>query len=171
MLQYADQLKIYHGRQVLGEYDLPPHGTKNETFYPRGHHKPSQQPKWRKKPSSYEEKKLRVIDNHVDAYLSFVKTQKGLQTHRLIRALYGLSQKLALALFTQTIQRAHKYRITDINTIERIAVLQMKDTSQLLPAVSVDENLAQRDSYLQGWITDEVDLSTYEKMIEDDHDG
>jgi hypothetical protein len=41
VLQYADQLKIYYGRQLLGEYDLPPQGTKNETFYPRGHCKPS----------------------------------------------------------------------------------------------------------------------------------
>lgn len=171
VLQYVDQLKIYHGRQLLGEYDLPPHGTKNETFYPRGHHKPSRQPKWRKKPSAYEEKKLRATDNQVDAYLSFVKTQKGLQIHRLIRALYGLSQKLAPEPFIQTIQRAHKYRITDINTIERIAVLQLKDTHQVLPAVSVDENLARRDSYLQGCVTDDVDLSLYEKMIDDDHDG
>jgi len=171
VLQYTDQLKIYHGRQLLGEYDLPPHGTKNETFYPRGHHKPAQQPKWRKKPSGYEEKKLRATDNHVDAYLSFVKKQKGIQIHRWIRALYGLSQKLAAELFILTIQRAHKYRITDMNTIERIAVLQMKDTNQLLPAVSVDENLTQRDSYLQGCVTDDADLSVYEKMIEDDRDG
>lgn len=58
-----------------------------------------------------------------------------------------------------------------MNTIERIAVLQMKDTNQVLPAVIADENLAQRDSYLQGCVTDDVDLSLYEKMIEDDHDG
>jgi transposase len=171
LLQYADQLKIYHGRQLLGEYDLPPQGTKNETFYPRGHRKPAQQPKWRKKSSSYEEKKLRATDNQVDAYLSFVKTQKGIQIHRLIRALYGLSQKLARPLFIQTIKRAYQYRITDMNTIERIAVLQMKDTSQGLPAVSVDENLANRESYLEGYVTDDVDLSLYEKIIDDDHDG
>jgi hypothetical protein len=128
-------------------------------------------PNGAKNPAITKKKSLAPPDNEVDAYLSFVKTQKGIQIHRLIRALYGLSQKLALPLFIQTIKRAHKYRITDMNTIERMAVLQMKDTNQLLPAVSVDENLAQRDSYLQGCVTDDVDLSVYEKMIEDDHDG
>jgi transposase len=169
VLQYSDLLKIYHGRQLLGEYDLPPQGTKNKTFYPKGHRKPAQQPKWRKKPSAFEEKKLRATDKAVDAYVSFVKAQKGIQIHRLIRALYGLSQKLAIQLFIQTIKRAHKYRITDINTIERIAILLMKDTQSPLPSVTVDENLTNRDSYQQGCLTDEVDLSVYEKIFEDDN--
>jgi len=169
VLQYSDLLKIYHGRRLLGEYDLPPHGTKNQTLYPKGHRKPAQQPKWRKKPSVDEEKKLRAADKAVDAYMSFVKTQKGIQIHRLIRALHGLSQKLASQLFIQTIKRAHRYRITDINTIERIAILLMKDTQALLPSVTVDENLSNRDSYRQGRLTDEVDLSVYEKLITDEN--
>jgi hypothetical protein len=154
VLQYSDQLKIYHERQLLGEYELPPEGIKNEVFYPKGHRKPVQQPKWRKKPAVDEEKKLRATGKQVDAYVAFVKKQKGIQVHRFIRALYGLSQKLASELFIQTINRAHKYRISDIKTIERIAILMMKDTKQVLPSVVVDENLQNRDSYRQGCLTD-----------------
>jgi len=97
-----------------------------------------------------------------------VINQKGIQKHRFIRSLYGLYQKIALPLFIKTIKRALKYHITDIQTIERIAVLQLKEGNYELPFVETDGEFQKRESYLEGCSTDEADLSIYDKMMEDE---
>jgi len=113
-------------------------------------------------------KKLKSLSEEVEAYLSFVLKQKGLQKHRFIRSLYGLYQKVALPLFIKTINRALKYHITDIQTIERIAILQLKEGNYGLPFVETDGEFQNRESYLEGCSTDEADLSIYDKMMEDE---
>jgi hypothetical protein len=168
VLEHCDCLKIYHKRKLLVEYALPPDGVKNETFSPEGQPKPQYQPKHRKKPTQREEKKLKSLAEEVEAYLSFVINQKGIQKHRFIRSLYGLYQKIALPLFIKTIKRALKYHITDIQTIERIAVLQLKEGNYELPFVETDGEFQKRESYLEGCSTDEADLSIYDKMMEDE---
>ena len=169
VLQYSDCLKMYHKRKWLVEYKLPSDGVKNQKFTPEGQPKPPHQPKYRKKPTTQEEKTLRTVTGEVDAYLNFALKQKGNQKHRFIRQLYCLYQKMALPLFIKTIKRALRYRITDINTIERIAILQMKDGNYEVPYVEIDQEFQNRESYLEGRFTDEVDLSIYEKMLEDDN--
>jgi len=57
VLEYSNYLKIYHKRKLLGEYDLPPNGVKNQRFSPKGQPAPQHQPKYRKKPTAEEEKK------------------------------------------------------------------------------------------------------------------
>ena len=170
VLEYSICLKIYHKRKLLVEYDLPPYGVKNELFSPEGQPKPQYQPKYRKKPTAGEEKKLRSSAQEVEDYLSFVLKQNGIQKHRFIRRLYGLYQKIALPLFIKTIKRALKYRITDIQTLERIAILQLKEGNYEVPFVETNEELHNRESYLEGCFTDEVDLSQYGNMMED-NDG
>ena len=56
------------------------------------------------------------------------------------------------------------YRIEDINTIERIAVLQLREGngSQALPSATVDEHLADREAYREGWLTEAPDLSIHQ---------
>ena len=168
LLEYSDCVKIYHKRKLLIEYELPPDGVKNEIFDPPGQPKGQYQPKHRKKPTQAEEKKLNDASQEVRAYLSFVLAQKGIGKHRFIRRLYGLYQKIALPLFIKTVKRALKYRITDIQTLERIAILQLQEGNYELPLVEIDRELESRESYLEGRFTDEVDLSTYEKMMEDE---
>ena len=168
ILEYSDCLKIYHKRKLLIEYELPPDGVKNKIFDPPGQLKPQYQPKYRKKPTEAEEKKLKEVAEEVKAYLSFVLKQKGIGKHRFIRRLYGLYQKIALPLFVKTVKRALKYRITDIETLERIAILQLEEGNYELPLAEIDRELESRESYLEGRFTDEVDLSTYEKMMEDE---
>jgi len=153
---------------LLIEYELPPDGVKNKIFDPPGQLKPQYQPKYRKKPTEAEEKKLKEVAEEVKAYLSFVLKQKGIGKHRFIRRLYGLYQKIALPLFVKTVKRALKYRITDIETLERIAILQLEEGNYELPLAEIDRELESRESYLEGRFTDEVDLSTYEKMMEDE---
>jgi len=168
VLEYGNCLKIYHKRKLLVKYDLPPDGVKNERFSPEGQPKPQYQPKYRKNSTAGEEKKLKSSAEETDEYLSFVFKQKGIQKHRFIRQLYGLYQKITLPLFIKTIKRALKYRITDIQTLERIAILQLKEGNYKIPFVETNEEFRNRESYLEGCFTDEVDLSGYDKIMEDD---
>jgi len=168
VLQYSDHLRIYHRRKLLGEYQIPPEGVKNEKIYPKGQSKPKHQPKYRKKPTAHEEQTLRATSEEVNAYLNFAIKKGGRQKHRFIRELYGLHKKLAPSLFIRTVKRALKYRITDTKTIERIAMLLMKEGNYDVPFVEIDQKFRDRESYLDGRFAGDVDLSVYDKMMEDD---
>ena len=75
------------------------------------------------------------------------------------------------ALFIASIERAHKYRITDIATIERIAALNIMQGTPSLPFAKVDADFRGRDTYQEGRLTDAPDLSIYDQDIpEEDHD-
>jgi transposase len=176
ILQYSDFIRLYHNLKLLIQYSLPPEGVKNQKFHPPGQ-SPKYQPWNRKKPTAFEEKKLRNLSPEVVAYLDFAlsgkQTKYVKQKHRFIRQLYGLYKKLSLPLFVKTISRALKYRITNMETIERIAVLQIKDGNYRLPqftftSLTIDENLKNRESYLEGYSSDEVDLALYDRLLEDD---
>jgi hypothetical protein len=79
-----------------------------------------------------------------------------------------LHKKLAPSLFARTIKRALKYRITDTETIERIAILLMKEGSYDVPFVEIDKEFRDRVSYLDGRFAGDVDLSVYDKMMEEE---
>ncbi len=170
VLQYSYHLKIYHSRKLLGEYEMPPEGIKNEKIYPQGQAKPKHQPKYRKKPTAHEERTLRATSQEVNAYLDFAVKKGGRQKHRFIRELYGLHNKLAPCLFVRTIKRASKYRITDTKTIERIAILLMKEGNYEVPSAQIDQEYTDREAYLEGRFSGDVDLSVYDKMTEEEDD-
>jgi len=164
ILQYSDSLKIYHKRKLLGEYDLPSYGVKNTKISPKGQSKPKNQPNNRKRPTAMEEKKLRAVSPEVDTYLNdFALKLNGKKRHGFIRKLYGLYQKLTPSLFVKSIKRALKYRIADISTIERIAVLQLQSGIYDVRAVEIDMEYQSRKAYLEGRFTDEVDLTVYDQ--------
>jgi len=167
VLQFCDHVEIYHKRKKLAEYELPPDGVKNEKFSPKGEPKSRYQPKNRKKPTAGEEKTLRSAAPEVDAYLDFVLTIKGKSRHRFVRQLYSLHKKTALPLFVKAIKRALKYRINDVDTIENIIRLLMRDSIYELPLPEVNHDFTNRPEYLEGRFTDEVDLSVYGKDDED----
>ena len=75
---------------------------------------------------------------------------------------------MALEVFIKTVNRALKYRITDIKTVERIATLQLRAANFQLPLPQIDRQLEKRDAYIEGYFADEVDLSVYDKTEEDD---
>jgi hypothetical protein len=169
VLQYDDHLKIYHQRKLLGHYELAKYGVKNEQISPKGQPKPQHKPKYRKKPTAEEEKILRTAADQINAYLSFALQDKGGKSkHRFIRQLYALYKKLALPLLIKTIQRAQKYRITDINTLENIAVLLIKEGNYDMPSAPIDSEFKNRQAYHEGRFAGRVDLSEYDQMIEDD---
>jgi hypothetical protein len=74
-------------------------------------------------------------------------------------------------LFLKTIERAHKYGITDFETIERIALLHLSHGLDLLPSAEVDESFRQRPAYQDGALTEAPDLSVYEDQEEEDNDS
>ena len=48
------------------------------------------------------------------------------QRHEFIRRLLALSRKMSVELFTQSLERARKYRITDLQTLQHIAWLYLQ---------------------------------------------
>ncbi|MBT8369687.1 MAG: helix-turn-helix domain-containing protein [Deltaproteobacteria bacterium] len=170
VLEYSDRLKIYCKRVLLAEYELPEQGVKNKKFSPPGKPQPKHQPAYRKKPTAEEEKRLSAVDPVVEAYLNQTLKAMGAKKHRFVRRLYGLYQKLAQPLFIKTIQRAFQYRITQIETLERIAFLLLQEGQYQLPSASVDQDLQHRASYQEGRFSSEVDFSVYEKLMGDDNE-
>lgn len=162
ILEYAASLKIYRYRELLAQYPLPADGVKNEKFSPPGQPKPPHGPNNRKQPAREEEARLRAMAPSVAAYLDWVLARKGLGRHRFLRALLALSRRMTSELFIRTIARAARYRIEDIETIERISVLHLHEGTGTLPFASVDEHLAQRSAYQEGSLTDVPDLSVYQ---------
>ncbi|RLB58490.1 MAG: helix-turn-helix domain-containing protein [Deltaproteobacteria bacterium] len=171
LLQYSDRIKIYHKRKLLCEYELPPDGVKNAKIRPEGQPVSRYQPNNRKRPTAGEEKKLRAVSPEISAYLDFAikEKQSGKKRHGFIRRLYGLYQRLDQSLFIKSINRALKYRVIDIATIERIAVLYLRTGSYEVSDAGFDAEYKKREAYLKGRFTDEADLSKY-KMSEDDDD-
>jgi len=72
------------------------------------------------------------------------------------------------ALFVQTLERALRYRITDIGTLRRIACLSaQQDQMDLHFTVEVDDSFSEREAYEEGRLSETPDLSVYDQMFED----
>lgn len=124
VFEYADRLKIYQGGQCVAEYALPADGVHNQVFSPAGMPRPARQPNNRKRAAQEEEKRLRAMSTTVDGYLNFA-LHAGVQPQRFLRELFALSCRVTAAVFMQTIERAQHYRITDVETLRRIARLSI----------------------------------------------
>jgi len=171
LLQYSETLKIYRKRECLVEYHLPKDGVKNQVFTPDGSPRPLYKPRHRSHPTEQEERKLRALDVCVDTYLNFaLKEKSGEQKHKFIRQLFILQQRITSSLFLKTIKRAQRYRITDLRSLERIALLQMTEGDMETLSIDIDGQFQDREAYREGRLSDEVDLSIYEKMLEDSTD-
>lgn len=170
VLEYADRLKIYQNREFLIEYPLAPAGAKNQLVSPKGQPPPRYRPKNRRRPTDEEEKRLRAIAAPVGDYLDFALKTKGLARHSFLRKLFALSRKMPSELFLKTIQRAHKYQITDFETIERIALLHITEGLDILSSADIDPSFRDRPAFQDGALTDAPDLSAYEPGPNDDHD-
>jgi hypothetical protein len=142
-------------------------GVTNALISPEGMPKPPRQPKNRKRPTQEEERRLRAISEVVDRYLKFA-LHAGVQRHRFLRELFALSCRMTQSVFIQTIERALRYQITDIDTLQRIARLCLSQDDRPLPGADVDESFRQREAYQQGRLTDAPDFSLYDRMLDDD---
>jgi transposase len=165
VFQYSDRLKIYQHSHCVAEYALPADGVRNHVFSPEGM-PPARQPKNRKQPTQEEEKRLRAMSATVDGYLNFA-LHAGVQPQRFVRELFGLSCRMTPAVFVATLARALHYRITDLETLRRIARLSISQQEFPLSGVEVDESFRQREAYQQGQLTDAPDFGLYDQMLDD----
>jgi transposase len=171
ILQYSDRLKIYLARECLAEYPLPADEVSNQRFSPPELAAPPYQPKNRRYRSAEEEKRLRGLDPEVSRYLDFVLQSKEVhQRHLFLRQLLALSQTMTLELFVKSVQRAHRYRINSLSTIERIALLHLGAGTAELPFAELDEGFRQRSAYQEGSLTDPPDLSIYQEEPDQNHE-
>ena len=171
IIEYADRVKIYRARELLVEYLLPPYGTRNACLRPEGQPKPRHEPHSRRNPTLEEEKRLRALDPVVGAYLDTGWLPKGTGRHRFLRELFRLYGRMTPALFVRTMERALKYRIVDLETIWRIALMHVQDGLDTLPAVDLDESFTEREAYQEGALSDEPDFSRYDDPSEEEDDG
>ena len=169
VLRYADHLKIYQHRKCVAEYPLPADGIKNARFSPEGQPPPRYLPKHRHHGSQHEEQRLRSMGSEVAAYVEFALQTPGIQRHRFLRELFALSRKVTPTVFVETLTRARRYGVVQMETLHRIAWLCMSQGQQLLPFVDEDEDFRQRPAYQEGFLTDEPDLSVYDETLREDH--
>jgi hypothetical protein len=161
--QYADHLKIYQHRTCVAQYPLPADGVKNARFSPEGQPTPRHLPKHRKHGSEQEEKRLRAMGPVVAAYVDYVIQTPGIQRHRFVRELFALSQQMTETVFLQALERALRYRVVHLETLQRIAWFCMSQGEQRLPYANIDESFRQRPAYQEGCLTDEPDLRIYDQ--------
>ena len=168
LIEYGDRLEIYLNRKREAEYPLPADGVKNQRFSPEGMPPPRYQPRNRKRPTEEEEKRLRAMSPAAGAYLDFVLKEDGIQRHRFIRELFALSGRMPQSVFIQAMERALRYRIASLETVQRIALLHMTQDVPSLPCFEVDEAYREREAYREGDLTDSPDLSIYDQLLEED---
>ena len=85
--------------------------------------------------------------------------------------MFALSRRATAPLLLGSVERALKYRIADLPTLERIIVLNMTGGLECSLTTQVDENYRERDAYREGWLTDAPDLSIYDDPAELEQDG
>jgi transposase len=164
VLRYAATVEIYRHHERLVTYAMPADGVKNARVSPEGLPKPRYEPRDRRRRTEEEEKRLRAMGAAVSAYLDFALKPSGIQRHRFLRNLFAMTRRMTGALFAKAVERALKYRIVDLDTIERIAFLYVQGGADTLPAADVDENFRARDAYEEGRLTDAPDFTPYKDL-------
>ncbi|MCI0356082.1 MAG: helix-turn-helix domain-containing protein, partial [Acidobacteria bacterium] len=137
VLVYEDRLHLCQGAQSLIEYPLAPDGVRNQLFYPPGGPPPRHQPHNRRRASDEEEKRLRALDPSVGVYLDRCLEVPGLQRHVFVRRLLAFSQQINPQLFVRSVQRAHRYRIHQLDILERIAGLLLTQGGSEAPSIQL----------------------------------
>ena len=165
VVEYSGMIALYRARENLIEYQQPADQVRNKLFIPEGTKAaPHHQPKNRKNRSDEELQLLRAIGQSVQAYLDFALASKGITRHEFLRKLARLSRTMTQTIFTQSIERAHRYRITDIAVIERIAVLAIGGSCYELPNAEVNAAFEEREAYREGALTESPDMTVYDEI-------
>jgi hypothetical protein len=102
----------------------------------------------------------------VSAYVDFALKTPGLQRHRFVRELFALSRRVTNEVFVPTVERALRYRIVEVSTLQRIAwnyVSQGSWSTLDCDEVVIDEDFRDRPAYREGCLTDEPDFSRYDE--------
>jgi transposase len=158
VFEYAERIALHHGHELLLEYPLPPYGSGGEKLAPAGEPRARHEPA-RSRGSDAEQRRLRAVGPEAAAFLDFALPRIGRYRHDYLRKLVGLARRMSAELFCRSVERARQYRIVELGTIERIALLCFKQGEPV--AAEVDESYRERPAYLEGFMTDPPDLSIY----------
>ena len=168
LIEYPDKIKVFPPGQAPVEYLLPAWGTRNEKIAPQGINiQPPYEPRYIKKPCHEEEKQLRHLGETCCAYLDFINSTQSevKQKPHFIRALYGLTKKMAPSLFMATIERALKYRVANIETLVRISRQLMEKGLGDFPTPPINNDYEKREAYQEGRFSQETELG-FDKNME-----
>ncbi|MCZ7636871.1 MAG: ATP-binding protein [Verrucomicrobia bacterium] len=66
---------------------------------------------------------MRALAPTVSAYVDFLLATPGHLRHQTLRRLWALSQRMSPELFVRAVERAHRYRLPELKTLERLAHL------------------------------------------------
>jgi hypothetical protein len=165
VLRYESHLQIYQSSHCLAQYPLAPDGVKNQLISPPGQPPPRHQPHNRRASSHEEEKRLRAMAPEIGAYVDFLLQTPGLQRHQYLRRLLAISRRMSPELFLRSVARAHRYRISCLATLERIARLHLAEgLGELSWLPAIDDSFRERPAYREGALTDLPDLSQYDRL-------
>ncbi len=156
IIEYAEKIVLVYKNMEPLNYTKPKNDVRNEKFTPNGI-RPVYQPKRRKKSTYEEETALRGMGKPVCDYVDFIKSA-GSRIHypgHFLRQLYLLLKKMAQPLLEQTLERALKYRVNNIETITRIAAASLKSNTVDLPAIEVQHDYMEREAYNKGRFCEE----------------
>jgi len=169
IVEYEKKIRVYQKHKHLVEYSLPAWDVKNRKFIPQEMTGITRQPNNRKKGKDEEETKLRQSGDIVASYLDFIlgKECTVRQKPRLIRELFRLSKKMTSELFITCIQRALKYKITRIESVEKIAGYLVENNIEQHVEIPFSDEYENRSSYQKGRTSCEEDLTHYQRLIEE----
>lgn len=168
VLEYEDEIRIFRNREEIARFALPPEGTKNKIF-PKDRPYYPYQPRKRDNATADEEKALRNCSPSVAAYLDFSLPEKGVGRHRFLRELFALQRRLSRNLFCQVIERAHRFKVVEVSTLEEIARILVCDEVWTLPDAHFNEGYADRESFREGRFTDHPDLAIYDRLLDEEN--
>jgi hypothetical protein len=166
VLQYSKKICIYHNRNMIVDYIIPPEDVKNEKFSPEGMpmgHEPNN----KKKPSSEHEKWLREYRKEIVHFLNDAIKENGgcKRKHKFITGIYVLARKLAPEIFISAIDRAHKFKVYDLETFEKICSLIIQNDNFECPEPTIDFGYEERAEYLEGEYSEAPTFETYDKKF------
>lgn len=167
VVEYPGRLRVYPGDADHIEYPLPEEDIKNAKYAPEGVNTNPYKPRNLKQNSREEEKKLRASGALCSEYIDFINSGESGVRYRFkfIRELYDLMRNMAPSLWNATIERALKYRVSDIETIARIS-RQLMGGKKSTELPYVDDSYRQREAYLKGQFSQEADLNYYGELME-----
>ncbi len=171
VLQYAEAIEIYRGRNLCCRYPLPAEGVRGQQFSPEGEPQPRHHPRNRKRPADEEETRLRAMAPEVGTYIDGLVQEGRILRHQFMRKLYGVSRRMSPDLFVRSVARALKYGVRGIDGLERIAHLYLDPGGAALPEVAWDERYREREAYRMGELTDRPDPAGDARDNPEDGDG
>jgi len=121
-------------------------------------------------PTVEEETRLRALGEVVGAWLDQALGPGGVARHRAVRDLFQLSTQMPAPLFLRAVERATKYRIDSVETIRRIALMYLNEDVRMLPSAEVDGSFLERDTYVEGRLTDTPNFSAWDGMMDQDEE-